>query len=235
MSDTPHQSTLEDLRVKLKRRAIVFDVDDSRPAADPLESRFGRVSVGLPGEIWPEWQGKQLQALCQINLRVLPFRPPRLGDVAFLAVFIDPNELPGETPNGEGWALRAYDDVDALVPLPQPTNTAIKPLPMRPRLVERDYPCWEDVPIELPADIADRYHDRFKNTFGLKLGGWPSLIQSELCWAPWHKHAAAPEYVFQIDSIEECQWSWGDAGVGYFGRGTTPGKENEWTMTWQCC
>jgi hypothetical protein len=27
---------------------------------------------------------------------------------------------------------------------------------------------------------------------------------------------------------------WGDNGVGYFGRGTAPGKQDEWTLAWQC-
>jgi hypothetical protein len=67
-----------------------------------------------------------------------------------------------------------------------------------------------------------------------KLGGWPTLIQSEIFWAPWNRHPAAPEYVFQIDSTGKGNWSWGDGGVGYFGRGTAPGKTDEWALAWQC-
>ena len=59
------------------------------------------------------------------------------------------------------------------------------------------------------------------------------MIQSELYWAPWNRHEAKPEYVFQIDSTEKGNWMWGDNGIGYFGRGTAPGKENEWVLVTQ--
>jgi hypothetical protein len=103
-----------------------------------------------------------------------------------------------------------------------------------PRVVEEDFPCWEDVDVELPEHIMDNFVDLFPNTPGFKLGGWPTLIQSEIYWAPWKRHPAAPQYVFQIDSDEKARWSWGDRGIGYFGRGTIPGREDEWTLEWQC-
>jgi hypothetical protein len=65
---------------------------------------------------------------------------------------------------------------------------------MRPKVVEEDLPCWGDIPVELPEDIASRYFDLYENAPGLKLGGWPTLIQSEIFWAPWNRHPAAPEY-----------------------------------------
>ena len=140
-----------------------------------------------------------------------------------------------DAPNGEGWCLRAYPSLAALVPLAQPdTGSVIKSFPMRAQVIERDYPCWEDVPIQLPSQIEDNYYDLFQNAGGFKLGGWPSLVQSEIFWAPWNKHPAAPEYVFQIDTTEKGNWMWGDNGVGYFGRGTAPGRENEWALEWQC-
>ena len=78
------------------------------------------------------------------------------------------------------------------------------------------------------------YYDLFRNVSGLKLGGWPSLIQSEIYWAPWNKYPAAPEYVLQIDSEPKALWAWGHGGVGYFGRGTAEGYEDEWACEWQC-
>lgn len=71
---------------------------------------------------------------------------------------------------------------------------------MRPRVVEEDFPCWEGLPFDIPESVQDNYEDLFSNVSGLKLGGWPTLIQSEIFWAPWNQHPAAPEYVFQVDS-----------------------------------
>ena len=105
---------------------------------------------------------------------------------------------------------------------------------MKPRAIEADYPVLDDLPCALPREIEDDYYDRFPNVSGVKLGGWPTLIQSEIFWAPWNRHPHSPEYVFQIDSVEKGNWFWGDAGVGYFGRGTADGHENDWSIAWQC-
>lgn len=228
-------ATLEDLKQELARSGTQLEIGGFRPSDDPLDSWFGRVNVCAPGEAWPEFEGKPMHALCQINVRSLPIRPQGLADIDFIAVFIGPDELPIDTPNGERWCLRAYKSIDTLVPLAhRETQSRIKAFRMRPNTFHRDYPCWEDVPIDLPEDIDDSYYDHFENIRGFKLGGWPTLIQAQIFWAPWNKHPASPEFVFQIDSTEKGNWMWGDNGVGYFGRGTIPGKEDEWALAWQC-
>ena len=225
---------MDELRRRLARRAIVLEVGGFRPPESPLASWFGRVNMCAPGEAWPEKDGKPMHALCQINLSEMPFRPPRLDDIEMIAIFIDPFDLAHDAPNGQGWCLRTYRDIPSLVPLYQQTTTSdIKAFPMRPRVEKEDFPCWDDVASDMPEGIGDQYIDRFENIPGFKLGGWPTLIQSEVSWAPWNRHPADPEYVFQVDSTAKGNWSWGDDGVGYFGRGTAPGHENEWTLAWQ--
>lgn len=226
---------MDDLKQQLVRSGVKFELGGFKPSEDPLESWFGRVNVCAQGETWPEFDGKPMHALCQINVRNLPLRPKRLADIDLITVFVGPDDLPIDVPNGENWCLRAYNNLEILVPLAQrDTKTHIKPLPMRPSVFHEDFPCWEDVPIDLPENVAERYYDLFENIRGFKLGGWPTLIQAEIFWAPWNKHPASPEFVFQIDSTEKGNWMWGDSGVGYFGRGTTPGKEDEWALSWQC-
>ena len=226
---------VEHLRTQMVRRAIVMQVGGFRPPDDPMSSWFGRVAFGLPSESWPQSGGKPMLPLCQLNLTELPFRPPRMDDLDFVAVFLAQDVLPDDQPNGEGWCLRAYPDIRALRPLEAPTVfERPRAFPMRPQVVDSDYPCWEDVAVELSEDVADRYDELFENASGLKLGGWPTLVQSEIFWAPWNEHPAVPEYVFQIDSEPKAGWAWADGGVGYFGRGTATGHEDTWTMAWQC-
>lgn len=223
---------------KLRRQAIGFEIGGFKPSADPFESWFGRVNVCAPGETWPDHDGEPMLALCQVNLTALPFRPPRLDDVDFITVFIGADDLPGDDPNGEGWRLRAYGQIDGLVPIDRPKyRSDVTAFPMRPSVIAEDYPCWEDVPSDIADEleaIGDEYADLFENVGGFKLGGWPTLIQSEIYWAPFNKHPASPEYVFQIDTTEKGNWMWGDNGVGYFGRGAAAGKTDEWAITWQC-
>jgi len=226
---------IKEAKTRLVRSAIQFQIGGFRPEENADASWFGRVNLAAPGEEWPLIDGKPMHALCQINVDELPFRPAGLDDIGFIAVFIGPDDLPDRTANGTNWCLRAYPKIDSLVPLSQVDSASqIKALPMRAQVVEEDYPMWEDVNIELPDEIADDYYDHFENVGGIKIGGWPTLIQSEICWAPWNKHPAAPRYVFQIDSTDKGNWMWGDGGVGYFGRGTLEGHENDWACEWQC-
>lgn len=219
----------------IRRRAIVMEIGGFRPPTDPSASWFGRVNLALPGEEWPHFANKPMLALAQINLTALPFRPPGLEDLELITVFIGPDELPSDAPNGEGWLLRAYSNVAQLTPLMQKqVRSGIKPFPMRPAICENDFPVWEDLDVEPPGELAESYYDLFENAGGFKLGGWPSLIQSEIYWAPGNRNPIAPRYVFQIDSTEKGNWAWGDGGVGYFGRGTAPGCTDQWAFEWQC-
>jgi len=105
---------------------------------------------------------------------------------------------------------------------------------MRCRLVENDYPCWDDIAERVPEELEETYSDTCPNIDGFKFGGWPTLIQSEIFWNPVDSDAIDPTYVFQIDSAEKGNWAWGDSGVGYFGRFSTNGTQNDWALTWQC-
>jgi uncharacterized protein YwqG len=224
-----------DVRASLRKRAIVLEVGGFCPPDNPLASWFGRVAVARRGEEWPKMNGAPMHALCQINLADLPFRPPRLADIEMITLFVGPEDLPSDSPNGENWCLRAYRDLSELLTIQPPdTGSRIRAFPMRPKVIGEDFPCREDIPIDLPEDVDEHYYDLFENVPGIKLGGWPTLLQGEIFWAPLNKHPAAPEFVFQVDSSEKAGWSWGHSGVGYFGRGTTPANEDEWALAWEC-
>jgi len=226
---------VEDFRRKISRKATVLELGGFRPPLDPLSSWFGDVTVCVPGESWPHVESKPMHALAQVNLLEFHSKPSGLKDIDLLTLFIGPDKLPIDTLNGDGWEIRAYRDLSELVPIDKVVSgSGIKKLPMRSRVLENDYPCWEDVAGEVPEELEESYYDLFANTDGFKFGGWPSLIQSEINWPRSNNHIANPQYVFQIDSTEKGNWAWGDAGVGYFGRSTTAGQADEWVLDWQC-
>ena len=224
----------EEFEKSIRKQASVFEIGGFRPPDDPLTSWFGKVKVALPGESWPVSDGTSMIPLAQINLTELPYIPDELSDIQLITVFIDCNSLPIDTPNGEKWALRVYKDLSALVPIEEPDdlNTWLKAFPMKASIAEKDYPCWEDV-WDCPEELDDDYYDLFDNVPGFKIGGWPSLIQSGISWAPWNEHPHKPEYVFQIGTTQKGNWMLGDNGVGYFGRGTGEHKD-KWALAWQC-
>ena len=228
---------IDAFRNQFDRKAIVMGIGGSRPSDNLTASWFGRVNLGAMGESWPLQDGQPMLALAQINLTELPFHPPRLDDLDFITVFVDPGTLPSlHEKNGSHWVLRTYQKIADLVPLERPNApSSIKPFQMRPRVIAHDFPCLDDVPLAFKEHLWDAYQDhQFENVGGFKLGGWPSLIQSELTWGLFDQHPAKPQYVFQIDSTEKGNWMWGDNGVGYFGRGTADGKGDDWVLEWQC-
>jgi hypothetical protein len=222
------------IRSKLARPAVVMDLGGVKPGKDLTASWFGRVNLALPGEAWPQCDGEPMYPLCQLNISTLPFRPARLSDISLITVFIGPDDLPVDAPNGDGWCLRAYKDLGALVPLTQvECHSPIKAFAMKARLVEADFPGLEDIPPDVAGEIDDEYSERYVTVDGIKVGGWPQLIQSEIAWAGNEDHAGSPEYVFQINSPKRTRWAWGDSGVGYFGRCRAAGHEDQWALSWQ--
>lgn len=227
--------TKEEFENNISKPAIQFQVGGFKPQESLTASWIGEVTVGKKGESWPEYNGKPMIPICQLNLTELPTKPENLKDIDVITLFIDPNQVPDNQPNGQGWLMRTYADVKSLHKIEKPTiHSSIKPFQLKPIIVEKDFPCWEDCPVEIPEEFDDDNYDLFPNKEGLKIGGWPTLVQSEVFWAPLNQHPAEPEFVFQIDSIEKAHLSWGDNGVAYIGRGTKPGLEHEWVFSWQC-
>lgn len=181
---------------------------------------------------------RPLIPLCQINLTKAPHRPAALDDLALIAIYISGNEIPYNTPNGQGWMLRAYthEQFTRLVPIEAPTvRSPIKPVTMGWEPIAFDYPAYDELrvlDVDIPEELVDCYADEYPNHHVSKVGGWPSLIQSVIIW-PDSDQYATPEFVLQIDSEEGNGWFWGDAGTGYFGRGTGEYR-SVWSLDWQC-
>lgn len=221
---------------QIAKPATIFEVGGFRPDANPASSWVGKVMLGKAGEKWPDSNGRPMIPICQLNLTNIPFKPATLSDIEFLTLFIDQEEIPSDdNPNGDKWCLRTYSKLEELAPIHPPKyQSYIKPFQLRPKLEAEDFPCWEDCPVDLTEEVEDEYENLFPNVSGLKIGGWPTLVQNEIYWAPLNQHTAKPAFVLQIDSDDKAHMMWGDSGILYFGRGTTPGYENKWYMSRQC-
>jgi hypothetical protein len=220
------------------RPASVAQVGGFRPPEDPLASWAGCVRVALPDEDWPTAAGAPMLAVAQLNLSEAPYVPPVLSDVALLALFVGPRQLPVNEPNGTNWELRTYGAVDGLVELAQPVParasdakaakgqaTTFKALPIRWERVE-DHPSRDDVPVELFTEYdAD---DAPEPAGGLKIGGWPLCVQGEVQWGG---HDGV-EFALQIDGENRFGFGVGYGGVFYIGRRRQAGHDS-WHADWQ--
>lgn len=225
----------------------MIEVGKRRPAPDE-RSWFGRVNVRLPHESWPVDAEGPMLPIVQLDLRDAPWIPPALDDIELIAVFFGRGVLPGDAPNGEGWLVRAYPDAGALCALEAPDEALravsemsdrgkpLRPYPISYSVLERDFPDWPDavgMDLEIPEEIEDSWEDHFGAARGCKLGGWPSLIQAEIYWAPHNEHPANPEYVLQLDSVPKANFTFLADVVCYIARGTGDARET-WAFEWQC-
>jgi hypothetical protein len=139
-----------------------------------------------------------------------------------------------DTPNGVGWCLsRVPRRRRARSPGTGPGGLPFVPFPCGRRWWRTTSHAWDDVPIDLR--IRWRTGTRScSRTPGLQAGRLAHARAERDHLGAVECASAEPRYVFQIDSIEKAGWSWGDQGVAYFGRGTAPGRTEEWSLSWQC-
>jgi uncharacterized protein YwqG len=196
-------------------QASVVNVGGFRPTGEPLATHFGMKPVGLTGEPWPEWNGKPLLFVCQLNLTAAPFVPSLLAEVKLLTFFIQPDLGTLAEENGSDWCLRAYPSLEDLAPLAPPSGATA---------TRKGFECrWEEA--------KDRRGEN--GLYRTKIGGYASEIQAEPWWEL-KAHPAKPAYCLQINSEPKAGLQWGDNGAIYIGRGTAEGWRDHWFLDWQC-
>lgn len=212
-------------------------------------SWIGKVMLALPDEAWPTCDQRPLAPIFQLRIDEAPFVPKSLKDIACITFFaecargeLDPEvSMPGGAeakldelnPEEAGWCLRAYKSAASLVEIEQPKVTwPFNSAPGSWTHVELDPPTGSELEEdEVPEAVAVGFEDaRLK---GIRLGGWPSIIQEQLLWGPrqpplpgwdgrpirWKPPAFLPEYALELTWIPELDLSFADAGSVYFGRG----------------
>jgi uncharacterized protein YwqG len=212
--------------------ATLKPIKSIKEMSDPC-SLFGGITHGSGDEDWPFADGKPMLPLFQLDIKELPHIPKQLKPYDFLTVFISHSPVTSFlSNNGEGWLIRTYSDKSSLIPITPPPQleSKIKPCLITWSRSKKDAPDWEDAweitdvsPINNTTDGIDLYYERYENFDGTKIGGWPSLIQTELSYP-------SKAFVFQIASEPEADWMWGDAGIGYFGLS----EKGHWMLEWQC-
>jgi Domain of unknown function (DUF1963) len=204
---------------------------------------MGTVRLAAAGDDWPTAGGEPMHGVLQLLTRDLPYRPRALDGVELLTLFVA-EDLPVDTPNGTGWCLRTYASLDGLQPVPRPTwerdprlpkgfDPALKPFPLAFDEVE-DWPGHDNVPFDLIErwrEHTGEDEDRYRAHDGLKVGGWPLCIQSEVEWFEGGDAVSDVEFVLQVDSDVKVGFVVTDSGVFYVGY---RGEFGTWHASWQC-
>ena len=152
--------------------------------------------------------------LC-VSTAELPFVPSFLSGAAYWAFFIRPDEFEQTVDDGS-LVVRRYERIAGLQPLSPPDASRRHSIELRFSETQ-DYPGGFALvealrgPPELLTDYeghADSLARRFPCHSGIKLGGYPHMIQGTA-----FLESLDPDYQAQVDSTE--LYSYADSGIGY--------------------
>jgi len=222
---------IEELINRLEKKATIFSTGGFKPTNSISESWIGKIYLfGEEEEIPKDENGELMYPVFQLCIDGLPFIPDTLKDTKVITVFISANLPMGITPNGNNWLLREYKKSDNLIikELHNP-ESPIKPFPLAPQFLEKDYPVWDSgdisreiadkiLELENSGEISD-YYDYTENDYRHKLGGYASFCQSGIDWGDGF------EFVFQISSDEKAMLNIVDSGTIFLAKNK---KTGEW-------
>ncbi len=220
---------MKNLRRKIKsleKDCLVAKQIEYKKEKPLLTSMTGGIFWGLKDENWPFFNSKPLIPLISILTNELPLRARHFDDIKLINVFAYEGGAP--ISEGEGSiVIRTYSNTDELVPLDMP-NELTKPCFKIKWEKSKDYPngyqleqSLSESEYQMYLDNNSKLTDKYPNHFGIKIGGWPYLIQET-----YFLQFDYPDFAFQFDSNEVFMFC--DSGVGYF----MNTEDNEWSSHW---
>lgn len=224
-------SDIETARAVIAHEAVdCFLGNEESPAPQPshLVSGTGGVFWGKSGESWPTTAAGQplmpwLQVVCaEIKGAGGPFH--RRQTVCF---FLNPEFHGAEAVSDHNvgdFVVREYLRDDRLEPLRMPADAKSYDFRAVKWRKHSDYPSiskygelFDDT---VYSALCDDERLEFVNRSGIKIGGWPTPIQSS------QQYPGA--FDLQIDMTEN--YSYGDSGIGYLSA-----NDGKWYLMFDCC
>ncbi len=224
-------------------RRAVADVIEAVPfrsleSLPPVVSALGGAPLLPPGSAWPERNGKPMQFLAQLNLADIPAPAGTLPAAGLLAIFYDTDGQPwGADPEDLGSAVILHaPDPAAAVPARHPGESGRPPLRL-PLAFRRDTAL-----ALTDAQVSD-FHTLLRQTSGaekerlsrlraamreseprgLRVMSPPARTQGDMdddLAVANAAHGLPPgtrwTLLIQLDSNDDLDWCWGDAGTLYF-------------------
>ncbi|MBD5089256.1 MAG: DUF1963 domain-containing protein [Clostridiales bacterium] len=212
--------TIEEIKEKLAKKAIIFQTGGSRPTKELLESWIGCVCwKRLEEEIPIDQNGKPMFPIATLFLKDLPYIPDALQGMELITVFMAEDIYDHLRFVEDYFCIRVYENLDKLVVCDWKSEI-MKAFPLVPQLVENDYPTWDGggIPMNIEDEILrledeediDYYGDICEEIYREhKIGGYPAFCQPGYWFEDY-------DFVFQISSDEKAQFNIVDNGEFYF-------------------
>jgi len=211
---------IEAFLIQTWRRALVGRKCDPADAA-VIRCRQGN-PLGQPHEGWPHRGDVPLFPILGLHTPELPFVPPFLEGYSYWTFFFELDRYEQGIQDGS-LIVRRYPDVAGLERLAAPSSlellaaaSSVDPTVRPLRFHEvRDYPSPLALKSSLAPDLLQQYRarateldERYPCHTGIKLGGYPYLIQKTA-----FLRSLDPDFQMQWDGNDYYMYA--DCGVGY--------------------
>ena len=223
---------LESIKLRLRKKAIVFETGGIKPTNEKGESWIGKVCWQNPNETQPvDKNGNPMIPIATIFVDGTEYVPTALKDIKLITVFMDVdfwNNI-GAEDYAKYFEIRTYKDIENIEKCDY-TSDEITSFPLVAKKVDNEFPQWEDleeeseVLFDMILDLEQKegidYYDDImeENNSTHKLGGYPSSIQGGVGYDEGY------EFVMQISSDEKAGMNIVDGGNFYFGYNPTTEK-----------
>jgi hypothetical protein len=210
------ESELESFFESTRRTALVAEQHKSDDGHRPVLCRQGGAPLGEASERWPENNTVSLFPVLSIYTPELPFVPRFLSEFEYWVIFIEPEIFEQSAEDGS-LVVRKYQCIADLVPMSPPEPWMREALYLDFHATE-DYPARDALTnalanrpdlVEFYRERADSFAERYPCHAGIKIGGYPYLIQR----TAFLLESLEPDYQIQLDMTE--LYMHGDSGIGY--------------------
>jgi hypothetical protein len=217
------KAALENELREMGRKALLAEAMAAMEAGCLCQQGGG--FLASPGEAWPAHDGVRLVPILAVHTPELPHVPAFLDGYRYWTFFIEPDLFEQDVEGGT-LVVRRYRDANDLTPLAD--GQVWPPYRLRFREVV-DYPSRLALKESLAADPAvaaefarnvNEVADRFPCHSGLKLGGYPCMIQGTH-----FLKTVEPDSQLQIDVCDTYQYA--DSGIGFV-------YANLQAVIWEC-
>jgi hypothetical protein len=246
------------------RRAVVEVIEAfpyrSLETLPPTASALGGSPLLPTGTSWPERNGKPMQFLALLNLAEIASPPASLPPAGLLAIFYDTYQQPwGDEPEDLGSSVILHTpDPACAMPAKAPGETG--PSPLRQPLAFRretalalsdhqehnfEVLLHGSAPDEKSRLSSLRRAMRNSEPRGLRVMSPPRAVQGDMdndlavATAAYGLPAGTRwTMLIQLDSNDDLDWSWGDAGSLYFWLPSDDLAAGRFDRVWtilQCC
>lgn len=220
---------IDEIKARLMRKATLFETGGIRPTYELHESWFGSVTWSLP----EEQPRDGFQPLATFFLKELPYVPASLRHIELLTLFLREELFDNlvEDDLSRFFEIRAYPSVTGLIQRNW-QHDKIRAFPLRPRLIENDYPAWDGggIPFDVEEAIVrhenegdmEYFDDIVEEIYAVhKIGGYPAFCQSG------NDFGEAYPFVLQIASDDKAHFNIVDQGNFYFFYNA---EKNDWRI-----